>query len=1044
LNHAAHLLGEAALGLAGVLAIAGCVLAWRLAQGPIDVTRLVTREHALLDAKGSHVTIGRAALAWEGFNAVGQPLDVVVEDVAATTADGGTQVVLRRARVAVSIPQLLLGRLAVRTVYVDGAELSMDLGAASRKPPAAGPTAAARPATPTGIPVWLRTIERVQLHHAAVTLRGVLPGAELRAPQAELDIARMADGGLAGSAQLALEAGGARSRLDVQAAVRDGGTELVATTTPISPAALAGLSPALVGLRALAAPVAFTLQTRLGPSLEIGDARLLVSGGAGMLRVGQGSVALSSLAAVLTVRPAEARLESFRLALAPLSGPGVSSAPPPVITASATATRQLGRVHATFGVAIDAASMADLPLYWPEGLGGGTRPWLVQNVPAGRAHDAHVSGALDGPADLSDLQLTALSGGLVVDDATVFWLRPIGGLEHVQARVAIEGPDALMVTMDKGGQNNLRLAPGSFIRITGLSKPHQFGDIDAGLSGALPDALGLLNHPRLRLLSRGGMDIEGASGDVSARLKMHIPLEDTVTMDDISIGATANLHGVHLGRIAAGRDLDHGELTLKVTGDGLTAAGTGEVSGITGQLGLDMDFRGGPASQVLQHVTATGTATSAQLMTAGAPVAVSHLLAAGAAGLSLDYTGRRDDTATLQVDADLTGAAVKMPVGWSKPKDAPALAGGRVTLNHGHLTGVENLHAEGPGLAIVSRAQIGPGGETLALDRLDIGGTRARGSVVFPASPRAPLRIVLSGPKLDLSSQFDEDKPDAKQAAAAAKKAPVEEPEEDDKPGQPWVASLKFDQVQLSRGKVLAPLTAEAASDGLHILHAQVRAGTQGELVASITPRAGGRDVSITAADAGTMLRALDVDDNLSGGRLQLEGAYDDARPGSPLSGTAILANDFSIRRALAVGRVLQAMTLYGLTDVARGPGLHFSRLVAPFRWYRRVLTLTGARAFSSSLGITAQGDIDLRRQTANVTGTVVPAYFFNQLLGDLPVVGKIFSPEKGGGLFAARYSVRGPLADPKVGINPLSALTPGFLREGFGLLKPGAAKTPN
>jgi hypothetical protein len=46
-----------------------------------------------------------------------------------------------------------------------------------------------------------------------------------------------------------------------------------------------------------------------------------------------------------------------------------------------------------------------------------------------------------------------------------------------------------------------------------------------------------------------------------------------------------------------------------------------------------------------------------------------------------------------------------------------------------------------------------------------------------------------------------------------------------------------------------------------------------------------------------------------------------------------------------------------------------------------------------------------------------------------------LFSPEAGSGVFAARYSVRGKLADPKIGVNPLSALTPGFLRNVFGLL---------
>ena len=127
-------------------------------------------------------------------------------------------------------------------------------------------------------------------------------------------------------------------------------------------------------------------------------------------------------------------------------------------------------------------------------------------------------------------------------------------------------------------------------------------------------------------------------------------------------------------------------------------------------------------------------------------------------------------------------------------------------------------------------------------------------------------------------------------------------------------------------------------------------------------------------------------------------------------------------------------MTLYGAVDLLRGPGMGFQKALVPFRWQQRVLYLQSARAFSASLGITAQGDIDLRQHVADVTGTIVPAYFFNQLLGKIPLLGQLFSPEKGGGVFAARYAVRGRLADPKVSVNPLSALTPGFLRNVFGL----------
>jgi hypothetical protein len=72
--------------------------------------------------------------------------------------------------------------------------------------------------------------------------------------------------------------------------------------------------------------------------------------------------------------------------------------------------------------------------------------------------------------------------------------------------------------------------------------------------------------------------------------------------------------------------------------------------------------------------------------------------------------------------------------------------------------------------------------------------------------------------------------------------------------------------------------------------------------------------------------------------------------------------------------------------------------------------------------------------QRVSLEGTIVPAYFFNSLLGNIPLVGRLFSPERGGGMFAASYSVRGALDDPEVTVNPLSALTPGFLRGLFGL----------
>jgi hypothetical protein len=65
---------------------------------------------------------------------------------------------------------------------------------------------------------------------------------------------------------------------------------------------------------------------------------------------------------------------------------------------------------------------------------------------------------------------------------------------------------------------------------------------------------------------------------------------------------------------------------------------------------------------------------------------------------------------------------------------------------------------------------------------------------------------------------------------------------------------------------------------------------------------------------------------------------------------------------------------------------------------------------------------------------TIVPAYALNAFLGKIPVFGRLFSPEKGGGLIAVRAKITGQLMAPKVSVNPLSALTPGFLRDVFGV----------
>ena len=72
------------------------------------------------------------------------------------------------------------------------------------------------------------------------------------------------------------------------------------------------------------------------------------------------------------------------------------------------------------------------------------------------------------------------------------------------------------------------------------------------------------------------------------------------------------------------------------------------------------------------------------------------------------------------------------------------------------------------------------------------------------------------------------------------------------------------------------------------------------------------------------------------------------------------------------------------------------------------------------------------KAQIADLDGTIVPAYLLNSALGNIPVIGELFTGGEGQGIFAATYSVRGPIDDAEITVNPLAALAPGILRDVF------------
>jgi hypothetical protein len=446
---------------------------------------------------------------------------------------------------------------------------------------------------------------------------------------------------------------------------------------------------------------------------------------------------------------------------------------------------------------------------------------------------------------------------------------------------------------------------------------------------------------------------------------------------------------------------------------------------------------------VIQKIGVSGAATAAQL--AGLGLALEELQADGEAALKADYTSRRNNRAELQLRADLGRMGLTAAkLNWSKPAGRAATAEAQVTFERDRPTAVERIRVDGDGISFQAALEMAGGSpRRLRIARANLApSTDVQGDITWPQGG-TPWVLQLSGTSLDISGFL-------------ADRGRVTDVPPEPSRGPAWQANLRLNRVVVAPQRHIDAIVVQIDNDGLISRSAQVtgRAGNA-PFELSIGPRSGPgitRHLTASAQDAGALMRALDLRDDMLGGVLAVQATYNDNAAGHPLTGTVDVTN-FSVRDAPALAKLIQALSVYGVFAALSGRDMHFERLILPFRYVRDIIEVNEARAYNPSIGLTAQGKVDLGRRQIDVQGTVVPAYALNSLLGRVPLLGRLVSPETGGGLIAMTYGVRGPLDDPSVRVNPLSAVAPGFLRGIFGAFdgaagggadSPGGPAKPN
>ncbi len=108
------------------------------------------------------------------------------------------------------------------------------------------------------------------------------------------------------------------------------------------------------------------------------------------------------------------------------------------------------------------------------------------------------------------------------------------------------------------------------------------------------------------------------------------------------------------------------------------------------------------------------------------------------------------------------------------------------------------------------------------------------------------------------------------------------------------------------------------------------------------------------------------------------------------------------------------------------------------------MLAIHTARATGPAIGISADGYLDRPKNEIALKGTLVPLFGINSVLGMIPLVGDLLISKPGEGIIGMTYSVTGNADEPKVSVNPLSLVTPGFFRQIFEGKMPNAANAPS
>jgi hypothetical protein len=660
-------------------------------------------------------------------------------------------------------------------------------------------------------------------------------------------------------------------------------------------------------------------------------------------------------------------------------------------------------------------SIGALKQMWVPLIAPGARRWVMEHVKGGQLvsgrYEAAVPPGVLWTGKRPILPDDAMRLDMQVENVSFTTFGKLPPIVNAAGNIVVTGATA-GIDIEQG---EIRVRSGTVSVVNGAFAVPNMADrpvaglIELQLAGGA-EAIGeIADSEPLIALQRSNLAPSDLSGSGTANVSVRLPLRDGITEADIDWRVVVNTENVASKAPVEGRTVSDANVSLTVTPDEVAIYGKARIDGAIADVSMSIPL-GAPGD-------ASGSDRRVRLLLDDEArkrfgVGLENVLSGAISALVSDTPDGRGQ----HYDLDLRRARVVLPgLGWSKGVGVPATIAFDVRPDSGgHI--VENIVLQGDGFGFSGSARLD---ESYNLESADIGSMSLRpgDSISLKLTrSRGGYAITARGSTFDLRGMMSHVRDRNDQAGGfpdLAVDAQIDR-------------LIGFNQEEV-RGASLTLVS--VGGETQKIAFSGKLGGADLSLNYAVAPD--GTTLSGAATDAGRLMRFTDIYTRMTGGVVRLSGQ---AGRSGPMLGT-LEVDAFDVLNEPAMERVV--VNRSQATGDFNPGRVHFDKAVAQFRRTDRVIVIEDALVSGASVGATFSGRYDLSTAHVTMTGTYLPAYAFNNLFGQIPVLGMIMGGGMREGLIGVTFKIDGPIAQPQVFFNPLSAIAPGIFRKIFEFQRP-------